>query len=884
MIGKASPFPPDMAQEPSDPIESVPSNQRFHAPRAAPGDFIRAPGADIPCAHCGLNVLQNSLRDAEGAVFCCEGCRQIHAVLAGPEFGTYRELLSLSGKQAPRANLGTDYHNLLASLDEPGALISLGRWEGTRHSLTLECTEITCAGCAWLLENLLRETSGVRGFEVDFVHGEMFLDYDVAEASLRGILERLARFGYRLKPRSESAPGRPAPDYSLLYRIAVAGFCFVNAMAFSIGIYMDAFRGMPKVWMDSFSLLGFALSIPAVAYCAFPFYSGAWRALRGRRFNVDVTVTIGILLSFALSGASALRAGGSNFSDSLTGLIFFLLVGRWAVRRFEAGLALKGRWFEALRPGLVRVRRGTELVSVDARDIAAGDVLEVPAGAFVPVDGSLEAEDAWMDTSLLTGESRPTRVARGEALFAGYQNLRGRAWMQASGQTGGSRIARLGTELQALARGRQPMADGTGRVAKWFTLAVAAFGCLAFALHVRDGFIHALAVSASVFIVSCSCALALAAPISRGLGLKRARAMGFHFRAQTTLEALREVRCVLFDKTGTLTFTHRSVDSLQWTKAWAENSYAQAEALGRVKALAQHSLHPVSLSLCRALDGEPDIAAPFTSILEIAHFGLVGKTAPEDRALSGLDAYGEIIPPDFTGEVCICRFGAWHSDPEAFGKIGYPVPESPREEESDQPAADTALFIDGRLAALVRFTEEIKPEVRNLMAWLRGRGIATVLLSGDNAAKVEGFASAGGIENVHASLSPEAKRNWASHYRGRFGRCLAVGDGFNDSLLFGASDLAMAIGGGAVDLSAGTDILSTAETPARLASLFTLAGSVSRSIRLCFWTSGAYNAFALALALRGWVTPLTAAILMPVSGLSLCLVAYLTIPRNSNIP
>jgi Cu2+-exporting ATPase len=206
--------------------------------------------------------------------------------------------------------------------------------------------------------------------------------------------------------------------------------------------------------------------------------------------------------------------------------------------------------------------------------------------------------------------------------------------------------------------------------------------------------------------------------------------------------------------------------------------------------------------------------------------------------------------------------------------MGFPVPEGPL------PPADACVLIDGTLAALIRLTEEIKPEAARLVAALQARGLGVALLSGDNPGKVRAFAEACGIGEWKAALSPEAKRAAAEEYRRRYGRLLAVGDGFNDSLLFGSSDLAMAVAGGAADRLEGVDILAAGDRPMALARLFAVADGVSRGVRRGYWASGVYNAGAIAAALAGWVTPLFAAVLMPISGLSLCLLAWLSIPRR----
>ena len=849
----------------------MPSGTGNSAEVIVPSPPISIGGDDCShCSHCGQLVIGSRISDGQGDAFCCEGCRAIHGWLKSSRLEGYYDLMKQGGRKAPQATIGEDYKSLLASLDEPGALAGMGRWTGARHDLALESGEITCAGCGWLLERLLQGSKGVRTFDVDFIHGEAYLEYDSSLTTLKEILSVPAGFGYRLRPKSGAEPARPAPDRALLYRLAVSGACFVNTMAFSLAVYLGAFRGMPQAWLDAFGMMGLALSVPAVGYAAFPFFSGAWGALKAGRFNIDVTVSIGILLSFAVTVSSVFRAEGGNYSDSLTGLIFFLLLGRWAVRRFEAGLALKGRWFNALRPGRIRVRRGGKIEMIGSGETREGEIVELLGGEYAPMDGTLEATEAWMDTSLLTGESRASRFRFGDAVFAGYLNVKGRIAVRTFGTSGTTRIAGLGKVLDALVSGRRSMPDGVGKVAKWFTFAVLACGFATLAIHWNEGAGKALAAAASVFIISCSCALALAAPISRGLGLRRAMALGFHFRAHTSLEALRDVKCVLFDKTGTLTFTRRTVSAWTWTETFADDGGSEDVALQAIKTLSGRSLHPVAQSLHRTLESTPESGWRLQNGREVAHFGMVGRFA-----------CGEAAP---IRELCICRFAAWEEPDGEFRRLGYAKPFPEATGSRPLPVADSCIFLDGVLIALIRFTDEIKPDVAALVSGLERSGVTAVLLSGDNPAKVEAFAGSCGFRHFHAGLTPEDKGSWAAEYRERYGPCLAVGDGFNDNLLFGASDLAMAVHGGAVDLSKGTDILFTGPRPSDLIRLFAFAGKVKRSIGVSFWVSGLYNAAAIAVAMRGGVSPLFAAVLMPLSSLSLCLVALWFIRAPSAAP
>lgn len=816
------------------------------------------------CQHCAQLVVGQGVIAESETVFCCEGCANVYTWLHQSQRTEYYEFLRLEGKRAPQAFVSGEYNTVLNSFKDPVVVKTLGRWKVNVHTLTLYCEQITCAGCAWLLENILQGREGIQTFEVDFIHNEVYLEYDSTKTSLFDVLKITSELGYALKPKNISVIEKPKVDRTLLYRLAVSGSCFANAMAFALAVYSGALSGMSKWWAQSFGWMGILISIPAVVYSAFPFLSGALRAIKTKQFNIDVTISIGIFLSFTLTVYSAIHELGNNYADSLTGLIFFLLLGRWAMRKFEASLALKGRWFDAFRPNLIKVHRNNCWETVVISSVMPGELIQVLAGEYVPLDGTLHVPSAWLDTSLLTGESRPTHFTSQELLFGGYRNLKEAITLRVTSSVDTSRIASLGQQLDELVRGRRSIPDSVGPIAKWFTIVVIGCGIITLGLHIHAGFAKALAAAASVFIISCACALALAAPISRGLGLKRAKQLGFYFKNQNSLESLKEIRCVLFDKTGTLTFTHRTISAWNWIQPIRFSASEEKEFLSAIKKLAQRSLHPVSVSLFKTLESMSDTSWELVKAQEIIHYGMVG-----DFTLRGNQ--------EKTHKIAICKWSAFASDCAHMDSEF-----KNRTHTNDVSGADTGILLDGDLIAWIQFTDEIKPDVAAMVSELQKNGVTSVLLSGDNDEKVKKFAHQSGFRYFHSALTPEKKKAWATHYQSDLGPCLAVGDGFNDNLLFAESSMAMAIYGGAVDLSKATDILYTGGRPSDLTALFYLGKRVSNSIRISFWVSGLYNVGAITLAMLGKVNPLFAAILMPLSSLSLCLVALLVIriPRN----
>ncbi|HLU69615.1 MAG TPA: HAD family hydrolase [Fibrobacteria bacterium] len=840
--------------------------------------------AATTCTHCGADLLGAGLpalrpdpaTDA-AARFCCEGCRVVHGILAGEEGGVYYDLLDQSGTRAPRAGLTPEYREYLEGLKDPETLRRIGRWEAGSHALTLECPDMSCAACGWLMERVLGETPGVLDYDVDFVHGEMHIRYDAGVTMLPDVLQTVGSYGYAFKPKSTAAP-RPVLDRTAWMRLAVAAACFMNAMAFAFGPYIGFGRGMSDEWVRALGVWTFISALPAVFYSAFPFYQGAWRALRGRVFTIDITVTIGIILAFSVSLASLFDAvpsanglGHFNYGDTLAGLVFFLLLGRYAVRRFEGGLMLRNRWHEALSPDVVRVRdpqapegvRWTPLEQVEA-----GDLVEIPAGDYLPVDGTVESGEGAVDTAFLTGEDRPRPFGQGDFLFAGWRFLgisgEGKLALRVVNPHARTRAAGLRRSLETLVARKRRRNVRRERVALGFTLVVAASALLALAVHWSSGWEKALVTAAAVFIVSCSCALALAVPVSRGVGLLRAHRLGFHFRDQETLERLGETRTVLFDKTGTLTFTRRRLERWDWSPAFSRDVPERERVLGAVATLTGMSAHPVAMALHAALGESRGTlrTGRISAFAEHPHFGLTGTwTAPEGESL----------------RLCVCRHEAWRRNPEEFRKQGLMEP-GPEEEAPAGITPQSCLFVNGRLAAFAVLGEEIKPGARNLLAGLADRARPVLLLSGDHPQRVEAFAQQAGFTHWRGGLSPEQKQAEAQAFQARHGAALAVGDGYNDSLLFGEAAVSLAVQGAAGPVAAEADAFMTTSNPEAILSLLRIAEGTRRSLRNCYIVSGVYNAGALSLAVGGFVSPLLAAILMPIASISLCVTAWLTIP------
>jgi Cu2+-exporting ATPase len=361
------------------------------------------------------------------------------------------------------------------------------------------------------------------------------------------------------------------------------------------------------------------------------------------------------------------------------------------------------------------------------------------------------------------------------------------------------------------------------------------------------------------------------------VGLLRAHRLGFHFRDQETLERLAATRAVLFDKTGTLTFTRRRLERWDWVASFAADAAMRERVLAGTARLTGMSSHPVAMALHAALTekrGTADVGN-ITAFAERPHFGLTGVWSPldADAADAGKGGVGPMA-------LCVCRYDAWGRNPDEFRAQGLTEPTAAELPAEGEPAPQSCLFVNGRLAAFIMLGEETKPGARDLLNGLKARGIPTCLLSGDHPDRVASFARKAGFEEWRGGVSPEQKQAEAQAFQEKHGAALAVGDGYNDSLLFGEASVSLAVQGAAGPVAAEADAFMTASDPAAILALLRIAAGTRRSLRNCYIVSGIYNTGAISLAVAGFVSPLTAAILMPIASLSLVLTAWVTIPKK----
>ena len=671
-----------------------------------------------------------------------------------------------------------------------------------------------CAACIRAVETGLARLPGVAQVRVNLSTRRVAVQWRGEEAP--ELLTALAGLGYPGHLFESEADGNDPDRDRLIRALAVAGFCAMNIMLLSVSVW----SGAEPETRQAFHWISGALALPCLIYSGRIFFASAWAVLRHGRTNMDVPISIGICLAFALSLYDTIHDGPHAYFDAATSLIFFLLIGRTLDHLMHEKARAAVRGLMRLAP------RGATVLDADGgrtylplAEIAPGMWIALTAGERVPVDGVVEEGASELDCAIATGESAPRSVSPGMPVQAGTLNLSGPLTIRATAKAESSFLAEMVRLMEAAEGGRARYRRIADRAAALYSPVVHATALIAFLgwMAATGDWHRAITIAIAVLIITCPCALGLAVPIVQVVASRRLFEAGIMVKDGSAIERIAEIDTVAFDKTGTLTYGQpRLVDP----------AAIPARELAIAAAVARRSSHPLSRAIAAAA---PEGALALREVREQPGFGIEAE----------LDGH-------------LYR----------LGRAEWALP-------AEQPDAEsgTVLSRDGGLVARFAFTETLRPQARAAVDALRGNALAIMLLSGDRSEAVQPIAGRLGIDDVSAGLLPAGKVERLAALAAEGRKVLMVGDGLNDAPALTAAHASMApasaadIGRNAADfvfLHDGLDAVPTAVAVARAAG---------RLVRQNFVLAILYNALALPVAIAGYVTPLIAALAMSLSSI-----------------
>ncbi len=807
-----------------------------------------AGGVEHACAHCTLPVPAAEVCAGAALQFCCGGCRAVHGALHASGLERYYEMRERERVSADAIEPARVTGRGFEAFDDAAFSARHVRDGGEGLAATeLRIDGIRCGACVWLLEAMPRVVRGVHEVRIDGARGIARIRWAPSTVALSGIARRFDALGYQLVPFADpdAVARERAMTRAWVVRIGIAGAIATNAMAIGFALYGGILAEMEPAYRLFFQWCTVALALVALAFPGRIFLTNAWMAVRARTPHMDMPVAFGLVAAVGAGIASTIHGTGSIYCESAAMLVFLLLVGRFFQYTRQRKAREQVELLLAIVPSVARrvVRDalgGERVVEAPVETLAPGDVVEVTAGEACPADGRLVDRDAHLDLSHLTGESAPQRVSQGGQVFAGSRVLGAPARLEVLVAGAETRAARLLELVRDASERRAPVVELANRISGWFLLVVVALAAATVAWWwPRVGAEEALGRAVAFLVVTCPCALGLATPLAVVAGIGKGARRGVLVKGGDVLERASRVGTLVLDKTGTVTEGRTEVLA----------HLGDREALRLAAALEARSAHPSARAIVEALTGDGPAVAP-SEVREIPGLGIEGRIGTR---------LVRVGSARFMESVCATMPDEIRAEGQRFAGVGL---------------APVFVALQGRVEAVLGIGDAIRGDARETVARLRRAGWRVMLASGDDAIVVSGVARALGIDPRDAlgGLSPEAKLELVR--REDLARpVVMVGDGVNDLAALAAADVGVAVRNGAQASHHVADVCLAARGIRPLERFLAGSRSTMRTIKANLLISVGYNIVGGALAFLGLVNPLVAAVIMPLSGLTVLVVA-----------
>ena len=780
------------------------------------------------CFHCGLDIVKTEEIIFDEKEFCCNGCKTVYEIFSLNDMTCYYDFEKSPGATPLDINGKFDF------LDNESIVSKLLEFqEDTTAIISLNIPHIHCSSCIWILENLQRLQKGISTSQVNFPEKKVRISYNPETVSLKTIVYLLSSIGYEPYISLENyETGKNNVDRSLTYKLGVAFFCFGNIMLLSFPEYFE----VKEFWLDQyrgfFRWLIFILSLPSFFYSASGYYVSAYKSIKSGMLNIDIPIALGIVIFFIRSTFDIVMDYGSGFFDSLTGLIFFMLLGKMFQIKTYSFLSFE-RDFKSYFPiAITRINQDTSEESVPIYDILKGDRLLIRNQELIPVDGILISEKAEIDYSFVTGEAIPITKKSGDKVFAGGKQIAKVVEMEVLHSVSQSYLTQLWSNDVFQKNVEQKHKTITDKISRYFTPILLLIAFSGFGYWVFFDLNIAFNVFTAVLIVACPCALALTAPFTFGNILRILGKQKFYLKNALVIEQLAKVDTIVFDKTGTITTNKKSNISYEGVLLSDEHQIV-------VKNVLRASNHPLSRMLYDFL--------PESKRLKINNF--------EEITGKGIQAQIDEVEIQIGSAAFV-------------GKL---------EEDAIQQTS-VHIKIDGIYYGKFIFNNQYREGLEFLFEKL-STNYQIKVLSGDNEgerATLENLLPKG--TELIFNQKPEQKLEFIKNLQEQGKNVMMVGDGLNDAGALAQSNVGISISENVNVFSPACDAILDAGEFQKLDYFLKLSKKAITTIKMSFVLSLLYNLVGLSFAITGNLLPLVAAIIMPLS--TITIVSFVTVMSN----
>lgn len=778
------------------------------------------------CYHCGLKCDTDEVKFDDN-IFCCNGCKTVYEILNQNELSCYYDLEQTPGSIPKEIKGKYDY---LDNVEIANKIIEFN--DGETCVANFSIPSIHCSSCIWVLENLNKLNSGVKTAMVNFPKKEVRITYKNSQISLKEVVELITSIGYEpFISLDDANSSKTKINRTLIYQVAIAGFAFGNIMMLSFPEYFE----MDEYWLNRFKPffrgLMFTFSIPAVFYSAKDYLISAYKGLKHGILNIDVPISLGILVLFTRSTYEIISQIGQGYFDSLTGLIFFLLLGKVFQQKTYSFLSFERDYKSYFPIAITKINKDQTHENIAVHNIKQGDRLLIRNEEIIPVDGILLNGNALLDYSFVTGESIPITKISGDKIFAGGKQTSGAIEMEVLQTVTQSYLTQLWSNDIFQKNTTKNIKTLTDTISKHFTIIILSIAFIAGAYWYFTDKTMAFQVVSAILIIACPCALALSAPFALGNMIRIFGKEKFYLKNATVIESISKINTIVFDKTGTITANNSS--EIQYKGITLSQSELKA-----IKSLLRSSNHPLSRMLYDSL--QVNESNHISDFKEILGKGIKGRIDKINIKLGSASFVGS----------------------------------------DDNKSIRTSIF--------VKINEEIKGEFIFQNSYRKGlrhvfqilaKELKLAILSGDNEGEKQHLENILPINSqILFNQKPEKKLHYIKNLQKNNQKVMMLGDGLNDAGALAQSNVGIAISENINVFSPACDGILDAENFNKLPNFITLSKKTILIIKISFVISFLYNLIGMYFAVTGNLSPIIAAILMPISSISV--VIFVTISTN----